>query len=131
MVPIPVANYFTWKSNLNSEEYVAGVYITASHNPAEYNGIRFRHPDGTGFTEGNVEIKRIFFEEKLIEYDNGTISDLSSEEVLEDYMRFVSTKVGNLNFPDFPPLILHKFAVDSVHVSSTLSSLKFDEIPSL
>ena len=96
MVPIPVANYFTWKSNLNSEEYVAGVYITASHNPAEYNGIRFRHPDGTGFTEGNVEIKRIFFEEKLIEYDNGTISDLSSEEVLEDYMRFVSTKVGNL-----------------------------------
>ena len=81
MVPIPVANYFTWKSNLNSEEYVAGVYITASHNPAEYNGIRFRHPDGTGFTQGNVEIKRMFFEEKLIEYDNGTISDLSSEEV--------------------------------------------------
>ena len=34
MVPIPVANYFTWKSNLDSEEYVAGVYITASHNPA-------------------------------------------------------------------------------------------------
>ena len=33
-------------------------YITASHNPAEYNGIRFRHPDGTGFTEGNVEIKK-------------------------------------------------------------------------
>ena len=96
MVPIPVANYFTWKSNLNSEEYVAGVYITASHNPAEYNGIRFRHPDGTGFTEGNIEIKRIFFEEKLIEYDNGIISELSSEEVLEDYMRFVSTKVGNL-----------------------------------
>ena len=33
-------NYFTWKSNLNSEEYV-GVYVTASHNPAEYNGIGF------------------------------------------------------------------------------------------
>ena len=97
MVPIPVANYFTWKSNLNSEEYVAGVYITASHNPAEYNGIRFRHPDGTGFTEGNVEIKRIFFEDELIETNVGKISELSSEEVLEDYMNFVSTKVGNLN----------------------------------
>ena len=97
MVPIPVANYFTWKSNLNSEEYVAGVYITASHNPAEYNGIRFRHPDGTGFTEGNVEIKRIFFEDELIETNVGIISELSSEEVLEDYMNFVSTKVGNLN----------------------------------
>ena len=97
MVPIPVANYFTWKSNLNSEEYVAGVYITASHNPAEYNGIRFRHPDGTGFTDGNVEIKRIFFEDELIETNVGKISELSSEEVLEDYMNFVSTKVGNLN----------------------------------
>ena len=40
MVPIPVANYFTWKSNLNSEEYVAGVYITASHNPSDYNGFK-------------------------------------------------------------------------------------------
>ena len=92
MVPIPVANYFTWKSNLDSEEYIAGVYITASHNPAEYNGIRFRHPDGTGFTEGNIEIKRIFFEEELIESESGTITEISSEEVLEDYMEFVSTK---------------------------------------
>ncbi|MDG1545312.1 MAG: hypothetical protein BEU00_02345 [Marine Group III euryarchaeote CG-Epi3] len=97
MVPIPVANYFTWKSNLKSEEYVAGVYITASHNPAEYNGIRFRHPDGTGFTEGNVEIKRIFFEDELLEEGAGNISELSSEKVLEDYIDFVSTKVGNLN----------------------------------
>ena len=96
MVPIPVANYFTWKSNLDSKEYIAGVYITASHNPAEYNGIRFRHPDGTGFTEGNIEIKRIFFEEELIESESGTITEMSSEEVLEDYMEFVSTKVGTL-----------------------------------
>ena len=97
MVPIPVANYFTWKSNLNSDEYIAGVYITASHNPAEYNGIRFRHPDGTGFTEGNVEIKKIFFEDELVEANAGKIRELSSEDVLEDYMNFVSTKVGNLN----------------------------------
>ena len=75
MVPIPVANYFTWKSNLNSENYIAGVYITASHNPAEYNGIRFRHPDGTGFTEGNLEIKKIFFEDELVESEAGIIEE--------------------------------------------------------
>ena len=98
MLPIPIANYFTWKSNLESEKYIAGVYITASHNPAEYNGIRFRHPDGTGYTVGNIEIKRIFFEENLVESPkSGTINVLSSEEVLEDYMDFVSTKVGRLN----------------------------------
>ena len=65
MVPIPVANFTTWKANSTSNPYLGGVYITASHNPAEYNGIRFRHPDGTGYTEGNLEIKRIFFEDKF------------------------------------------------------------------
>ena len=64
MVPIPVANFTTWKANSTSNPYLAGVYITASHNPAEYNGIRFRHSDGTGYTEGNIEIKRIFFEDE-------------------------------------------------------------------
>ena len=86
MVPIPVANYFTWKSNLTSEEYVAGVYITASHNPAEYNGIRFRHPDGTGFTEGNVEIKRIFFEEKLVEQSENIVVMRSGKAVEKNWI---------------------------------------------
>ena len=97
MLPIPVANYFTWKASSGSNPYLGGVYITASHNPAEYNGIRFRHPDGTGYTEGNIEIKRIFFEEKLIESSSlGTITKISTESVLDDYVDFVSTKVGSI-----------------------------------
>ena len=98
MVPIPVANFTTWKANSSSDPYLAGVYITASHNPAEYNGIRFRHPDGTGYTEGNIEIKRIFFEEDLVESDNeGKINIHSTEEVLDTYVNFVSNKVGSLD----------------------------------
>ena len=97
MVPIPVANFITWKSNSTSNPYLAGVYITASHNPAEYNGIRFRHSDGTGYTEGNIEIKRIFFEDELIESDTfGKINTLSTDEVLETYVNFVSDKVGSI-----------------------------------
>ena len=97
MLPIPVANYFTWKASSGPNPYLGGVYITASHNPAEYNGIRFRHPDGTGYTEGNIEIKRIFFEEELIESSSfGTITKISTESVLDDYVDFVSTKVGSI-----------------------------------
>jgi len=97
MVPIPVANFTTWKANSTSNPYLAGVYITASHNPAEYNGIRFRHPDGTGYTEGNIEIKRIFFEDELIESDaSGKINTLSTDDVLETYVNFVSDKVGSI-----------------------------------
>ena len=97
MVPIPVANFTTWKANSTSNPYLAGVYITASHNPAEYNGIRFRHPDGTGYTEGNLEIKRIFFEDELIESDtSGKINSLSTDEILDTYVNFVSDKVGSI-----------------------------------
>ena len=60
LVPIPIANYWTWKN-----DFCGGIYITASHNPAEYNGIRFRHSDGTGYTDGNKEIKEIFFGDEM------------------------------------------------------------------
>ena len=98
MVPIPVANFVTWKAHSTSDPYIAGVYITASHNPAEYNGIRFRHPDGTGYTEGNIEIKRIFFEHELIEAEEeGKIVNQSTEDVLDIYVDFVAGKVGSLD----------------------------------
>ncbi len=98
MVPIPVANFTTWKASSESNSYIAGVYITASHNPAEYNGIRFRHSDGTGYTEGNLEIKRIFFEDELQVSDKvGKITIQSTDEILDTYVDFVSEKVGRID----------------------------------
>ncbi|MBI2869371.1 MAG: phosphoglucosamine mutase [Chloroflexi bacterium] len=34
---------------LAARDYAAGVMITASHNPAEYNGIKLWNPDGSAF----------------------------------------------------------------------------------
>ena len=59
LLPIPTANFATWQGGA-----AAGVYITASHNPAKYNGLRFRHSDGSGYTTQNDEIKKLFFEGK-------------------------------------------------------------------
>jgi len=98
MVPIPVANFCTWKASLGDNSYIAGVYITASHNPAEYNGIRFRHPDGAGYTEGNIEIKRMFFEEQAEEHsEHGKINILSTEGMLSEYTDFVKSKMNDLS----------------------------------
>ncbi|RLI76636.1 hypothetical protein DRO97_00230 [Archaeoglobales archaeon] len=51
-IPVPVLGYYTWSKNFD-----AGVYISASHNPPEYNGIRFRGRDGAGmlYKELNME----------------------------------------------------------------------------
>ena len=34
-----------------TKEYAAGVMVTASHNPAEYNGLKLWNPDGLAFGE--------------------------------------------------------------------------------
>ena len=95
LVPIPVANYWTWKN-----DFCGGVYITASHNPAEYNGIRFRHGDGTGYTEGNVKIKDIFFGDEIHtpSWDEfGEITRIESERVLEKYQKFILPKFSKID----------------------------------
>ena len=88
LIPIPTANYWTWKN-----EFDAGVYITASHNPAEYNGIRFRHPDGTGYTGGNDEIRDIYMENRFIKagWDSlGHVYQEDGNKVIDDYLGFIS-----------------------------------------
>src|SRR5512137_200312 len=55
LVPIPTSNFATMY-----RKFDAGAYITASHNPPEYNGIRFRHADGTGYTQENEAVKEQF-----------------------------------------------------------------------
>jgi phosphomannomutase/phosphoglucomutase len=44
IIPIAVLSYITRKMGMK-----AAAYISASHNPPEYNGVRFRTGDGYGF----------------------------------------------------------------------------------
>jgi len=42
IVPTPTLAYIT-------REFDAGIMITASHNPPEYNGLKLLNPDGSSF----------------------------------------------------------------------------------
>ena len=46
MAPTPLVGYATMKSKAD-----AGVMITASHNPPEYNGIKLWNPDGMAYRQ--------------------------------------------------------------------------------
>jgi phosphoglucosamine mutase len=48
VVPTPTLAYIT-------REFDAGVMITASHNPPEYNGIKLLNPDGSSFDSAQQE----------------------------------------------------------------------------
>ncbi len=90
-LPIPLANFHTWHRKFHN-----GAYITASHNPPSYNGIRFRHGDGSGFTHQNETIKTRFFNERMERkaWDRvGKMQTTPSEEVIDSYVGFLQGKL--------------------------------------
>ena len=93
-VPIGIANFAIWRGT-----FKAGVYITASHNPPEYNGFRFRHSDGTGFVEENNIIKNIFFDSRQITNTvtkPGKLFQKKTDEIVKSYWSLISTTHQNL-----------------------------------
>ncbi|KZX15760.1 phosphoglucosamine mutase [Methanobrevibacter cuticularis] len=83
MVPTPLVGYATNKLNAD-----AGVMITASHNPSEYNGIKLWNNNGMAYTPSQEEKIEIIFHSKKFNntgWENvGNIYHI--EEVIGDYI---------------------------------------------
>ena len=60
IIPIAILSYITWKEKLK-----AAAYISASHNPPEYNGVRFRTSDGYGLLYQDSSIMKFYREGRL------------------------------------------------------------------
>ena len=87
LMPIPTSNFAT----LN-RKFDAGAYITASHNPPEYNGIRFRHADGTGYTFENERVKEAFFSSGMKKAGwnaLGGIEEADGPQIIDQYIDFI------------------------------------------
>jgi phosphomannomutase len=101
-VPGPVAYFCTMNSKSD-----AGVYITASHNPPEYNGIKFIRNNGTSFTHELITIKKLVNSNKYIKKTKGTIKNIDNSITL--YNKYLEKKVKKMN-----NLVI---AIDSLHGS--------------
>ncbi|MHA1595089.1 MAG: phosphoglucosamine mutase [Candidatus Baldrarchaeia archaeon] len=92
-LPISVGNWATWKA----KTFNAGIIITASHNPPEYNGIRFRHPDGTGYIDiENQKIKKVFYDGnfRLANWNKlGKVEHWNTNEIIDEYVSFVLERI--------------------------------------
>jgi phosphomannomutase len=91
LVPIPVANFKTMMGDFD-----AGAYVTASHNPPEYNGVRLRRPDGTGYTTENDIVWKMALEgqHSLSNWDAlGAFTHVDEKETITEYKDFLLERI--------------------------------------
>jgi len=92
VIPIAILSYITMKEGLK-----AAAYISASHNPPEYNGIRFRTGDGYGLLYQDTAIMKYYREGGFLS-GRGQVEEHSANQAIESYREFVAKKV-NLERP--------------------------------
>lgn len=86
-VPNPVA-YFTSFYNK-----IPGAYITASHNPPEYNGIKFFRANGSSYSWELQKIKQIAISRQFKEGNgHGQISEI--DYALNDYIEYLARRIN-------------------------------------
>ena len=95
-LPIVMATFYGWENKTPT------AYITASHLPKEWNGVKFFHTDGTIFKEEeNMKIKNMLFEDVAgekkdqtkIPAKRGVIYKENRKNVMNDYEKFLKQKI--------------------------------------
>jgi phosphomannomutase/phosphoglucomutase len=103
IVPTPSLQYYV----KNRADADAGVVITASHNPREYNGIKIIAGDGTEFSrEDEKAVEKIYFSKSFIAADGTQTGNLKNEPNCNDLYMTAVVEQSNL-----PVLKKRKFKV--------------------
>lgn len=85
LVPTPALNYYCER-----EHCTAGVVISASHNPPEYNGIRFRKGTGAGYPECIPDVKKMYFDQSWKEVGGGSHREEDTGMLIEEYIDYIA-----------------------------------------
>jgi phosphomannomutase len=95
-VPTPFLSWYVKDNNLD-----AGVMITASHNPPEYNGVKFKNYFGAPFIPEETSKVEGMLGKELVQADDEKIYqiDIGSPYLMqiEKYIDFESIKKADLN----------------------------------
>lgn len=87
VIPIPILGYITMKRGRR-----AAAYISASHNPPEYNGIRFRTGDGYGMLYRDAGIVDIYMSGEF-RSGNGSVTVEDAGRAILEYGGYAAEKV--------------------------------------
>jgi len=92
ILPTPALALLTRESG-----FVAGIMVTASHNPPEFNGIKLFTENSLGYSQAQeAEIEKVYFEQKFRRGKRGTLEQ--AQDMKQRYLSFIK---GKLSLPGF------------------------------
>ena len=88
VLPLGVGMFHAWKK----QNYA---YITASHLPKEWNGVKLYHENGVGFFENeNFAVRDIVISNNILKSKSrGNLIKENTTKVTEDYKKYILSKV--------------------------------------
>jgi phosphoglucosamine mutase len=92
ILPTPALALLTRESG-----FAAGIMVTASHNPPEFNGIKLFNGNSLGYSQAQeAEIEKLFFEKQFRQGKRGTLEQ--AQDMKQKYLSFIK---GKLSLPGF------------------------------
>jgi phosphoglucosamine mutase len=92
ILPTPALALLTRESG-----FAAGIMVTASHNPPEFNGIKLFNGNSLGYSQAQeAEIEKFFFEKQFRQGKRGTLE--RAQDMQQRYLSFIK---GKLSLPGF------------------------------
>lgn len=94
IAPTPTIAYIAKKKGFD-----VAISVTASHNPPEYNGLKFWNPDGSGYTQHQEEIiESTIFSREYSECDwSVTGRYYISKHLIDLHIRDIIDYIGNID----------------------------------
>jgi phosphomannomutase/phosphoglucomutase len=88
ILPTPALALLTRESG-----FVAGIMVTASHNPPEFNGIKLFTENSLGYSQAQeAEIEKIFFGKQFRQGSRGSLEQ--GRDMKERYLSFIRSKLS-------------------------------------
>jgi phosphomannomutase len=92
ILPTPALALLTRESG-----FVAGIMVTASHNPPEFNGIKLFTENSLGYSQAQeTEIEKVYFGQKFRQGKKGTLEQ--AQDMKSRYLSFIKGKLSRPGF---------------------------------